>query len=293
MVEGFGGPVEAAVEAPGGSPLNVAVGLARLGTPTMLLTHLGSDPHGRLIEEHLAASGVRLDSGSVVPGITTGTATARLDAAGSASYDLRVPWAPDLPDLGDTATGLHVGSLGTVLTPGRDRTLALAELAAGRRLFVSYDPNVRPGFLTQDAWAHTRALAALATLVKASDEDLRQLRPDCDPLTAAADLLRGRTRLVVVTFGGRGATALIAGTTVSVPSLDGPVVDTVGAGDSFMAALIAIALDHGLEDLDEQRLSAYLGAAHQVAAVTVSRRGADPPWRDELPAGWPAIDTRA
>ena len=278
---------------PGGSPLNVAVGLARLGVATLLLTEFGDDAAGDLVRRHLEGSGVRLAEGAVVPGRRTSTATARLDETGAASYDFDIEWTlREGTGLPEGATGLHVGSLGVALRPGRDAVLALVREAAAAGLPVTFDPNARPS-LTPDAdqaWADVLEVAAHCDVVKLSDEDLHFLRPGLSP-DALAELLLGQgVRLVVVTLGGGGAAAYAPGAVCRVSSRPVPVVDTVGAGDSFMAALVAVVLEQGhdwLDHLDNDRLHGCLLAAHAAAAVTVSRPGADPPRRDELPAGWP------
>lgn len=275
---------------PGGSPMNVAVGLARLGVDTVLVTEIGDDDAGRLVLEHLRDSGVDVDESSVVPGPTS-TATARLDEHGAASYDFDLRWTLGPRALPSGATALHVGSLGTALRPGRDSVVDLVTQAARGGLLVSFDPNARPT-LTPDArqaWDDVREVAAAADVVKLSDEDLEFLQPGAGFGEVAEQLLGGRTELVVVTSGGTGAFAACSSGSVEVVSRPVDVVDTVGAGDSFMAALLAVVVEHGLDRLDARRLSAYLDAAHQAAAVTVSRRGADPPRRDELPSGWPAL----
>lgn len=277
--------------APGGSPLNVAVGLARLGIETLLVTELGDDENGRLVKQHVLGSGVRLHPGAVSAHRTTSTATAHLNEQGSATYDFDLHWTLPPVDLPPDLTALHVGSLGAALRPGRTSVLELAGRACERDVLVSYDPNARPA-LTPDpeqAWRDVRELAALADLVKMSDEDLRFLQPGMTASEAATMLLGQGTRLVVVTHGEGEAVATTPTASVEVPAGRVGVVDTVGAGDSFMAALVAVVIEHGLEELDEQRLTAYLTAAHQVGQVTVSRRGADPPWRAELPAGWPGL----
>lgn len=284
-------PYGGAEEAPGGSPLNVAVGLSRLGIDTCLLTVVGDDDRGRLVQEHLRASNVRLVEGSVVAGLTTSTATARLDASGAATYDFRLSWELGPHGLPAGSTALHVGSIGAALRPGRDSVLDLVTRAASAGLMVTFDPNTRPAFTPDpgQAWRDVREVAAATRLVKMSDEDLRFLRPDASPAAVAEELLEEGPDLVVVTFGGQGATAFSEAAVVGVPSLPSRVVDTVGAGDSFMAALVAVAAEHGLEDLGAARLKGYLAAAHEAAGVTVSRRGADPPWRAELSAGWPNV----
>ena len=277
--------------APGGSPLNVAVGLARLDFPTTLVTQVGDDDFGRLVAQHLEASGVRLAEDAVVPGSPTSTATATLDEQGAASYSFDLRWALPPRPVPPGTTALHVGSLGAALRPGRASVVALAEQAAEQGLLVSFDPNARPA-VTSDAraaWRDVEEVASLAAVVKLSDEDLEFLQPGDDPLEVARSLLAGRTRLVVVTCGGVKAVAVSGEGAVEVASRRTAVVDTVGAGDSFMAALLAVVADHGLESLDEQRMAGYLTAAHEAAVVTVSRRGADPPRRSELPAGWPHL----
>ena len=277
--------------APGGSPLNVAVGLARLGIDVELVTELGDDAYGDVVLDHLTASGVALHAGSVVPGSSTSTATASLDEHGAAAYSFDLRWTLGPRTFPSDASGLHVGSLGAALRPGRDSVVDLVDQAVDRDVLVTFDPNARPA-LTPDAeraWQDVRSIAERADLVKLSDEDVAFLRPAADPADVARSLLTGRTRLVVVTAGGTDALAVGPAGQLSVRSRPTDVVDTVGAGDSFMAALVAVALEHGLDDLHEDRVRTYLEAAHAAAAVTVSRRGADPPRRDELSADWPAV----
>lgn len=285
-------------EAVGGSCLNVAVGLARLDVPTTLVTRVGDDERGRAVQEHVRASGVRLSEGSVVKGARTSTATANLDENRAATYDFELDW--DLPplDLPADAVGLHVGSLGTVLEPGRAAVHDLVRAAVAADVFVSYDPNIRPFFLgdRDAAWRDVVALAGAARLVKLSDEDLRLLRPDATEDEVCADLLAAEdTELVVLTRGGEGATAYAEGATrrVQAPRID--LVDTVGAGDSFMAAMLAMLCDWdvvgggpgALRALDDSRVELLVRGAAHAAAITCSRRGAEPPTRDELPAAWP------
>jgi fructokinase len=275
-------------EAPGGSPLNVAVGLSRLGVDTILLTELGDDERGELVAEHVRDAGVVLHEGSVVPGRSTSTATAYLDVHQAATYDFDLAWTLQKRPLPAQATGLHVGSLGVVLRPGRDTVAALVAEAAERDLLVTFDPNARPA-LTADveqAWRDVREIAASARLVKMSDEDVRFLQPGRSHADVAGELLASGTDLVVVTGGGKGAEAYTRSESVAVPSRSTRVIDTVGAGDSFMSALVALALQHGLDNLHRPRLTAFLETAHEAAAITVSRRGADPPTRAEL-REWP------
>ncbi len=276
---------------PGGSPLNVAVGLARLGLDTLLLSELGDDDHGRMVADHARESAVVLHPATVKPGFVTSTATAYLDENRAATYDFDLRWTLAPQELPADATAVHVGSIGAVLRPGRDAVRALVADAASRGLLVSFDPNARPA-ITPDAeqtWRDVRELAADARVLKMSDEDLEFLQPGSTAQDLADALLGGATELVVVTFGGEGAAAFGKHGAVEVQGRPTDVVDTVGAGDSFMAALLAVVAEHGLEDLTPDRLRAYVEAANQAAAITVSRRGANPPTRAELPAGWPHL----
>ncbi|MFP5253148.1 MAG: carbohydrate kinase family protein [Actinomycetes bacterium] len=279
-------PTGETTQAPGGSPMNVAVGLSRLGVPALLLTELGDDAHGELVVEHLRSSDVELAAGSVRGGHRTSTATARLAPDGSARYEFDLTWELASAALPEELRGLHVGSLGTALAPGRESVLALLGEAAGRDVLVTYDPNVRAGLLP--SWHDVARVAADVDVVKMSDEDLELLRPEESVQQVAREVLdNGRTRLVVVTRGGAGALGFTAEGSAEVIAPRTTVVDTVGAGDSFMAALIAVLLDWGAPaHLPADRLSALLQAAAHAAAITVSRRGANPPTRAELPAGW-------
>jgi fructokinase len=286
------------VEAPGGSPMNVAVGLARLDVPTVLVTELGDDDLGELVVEHVQASGVRLADGSVRPGTRTSTATARLDPGHAATYEFDLSW--DLPPLRlpTELTGLHVGSLGAGLDPGRQAVVDLVRQADRDDVFVSFDPNVRPALLPDLdlAWRDLLEVAGGSWLVKLSDEDLAVLQPGVPVEEAAAGLLASSsTELVIVTHGPGGAAAYTDAVEVAVPAPRIEVVDTVGAGDSFMAAVLAVLLDWELTTggpgtltaLDEDRVRLLLSAAVSAAAVTCGRRGANPPTRRELPPTWP------
>jgi fructokinase len=284
----------------GGSPLNVAVGLARLDVPTLLITRIGDDEDGRFVADHVTGSGATLSAASVVPGSRTSRATARLGPDGSAHYEFELAWDLSPRTLPETI-GLHVGSIGAALQPGRAAVLDLARQAADRGLFVSYDPNVRMSLLGDPAavWREVREVAALSRLVKLSDEDASELCPGRPLEDVAHDLLAGDlTELVLVTLGARGALAVHGASRVHVPPpAASNVVDTVGAGDSFMAATIAALLEAGhlqggagtLAARTDEDLAALLGSATAAAAVTCSRRGANPPTRRELSPGWPVL----
>jgi len=281
-------------EHPGGSPANVAIGLGRLGRRADLLTWLADDAHGDLVREHLSGSGVHVLAGDRAPERTP-VARAHLDAEGAATYEFDLTW--DLPgrwdEDDDAPVVVHTGSIATVLQPGGD---AVARLLADRRATstLTYDPNLRPALMgTPEATLPVvERLVALADVVKVSDEDLAWLHPGVAPEEIARDWLRRGPALVVVTLGGDGALALTAGgdeVLVTAPPVQ--VADTVGAGDSFMAALVDGLWEAGLlgadaraalHAVDRPTIERVLVRCAQVAAITVSRAGANPPTRAEL-----------
>ncbi|WP_395297858.1 carbohydrate kinase [Kitasatospora hibisci] len=266
---------------PGGSPANVAYGLARLGLPTVLLTQLGVDADGRLIRAHLESAGVTVLA-EPAEGGRTPSAVVRLDAEGHAQYAFDIGWSlPDRPDLElpGPPGHLHLGSIAAVTEPGSSAVLALAERLRGRAE-VSYDPNVRPALMGDHGAAVRRVerCVALSGLVKASDEDLAWLYPGQDAEDVARYWLGLGPAVVAVTRGAVGAFAVTAdGRRAEAPARPVAVADTVGAGDSFMAALLGSRwAGAGLEQA--------LARAVAAAAVTVSRPGANPPDAAELRA---------
>jgi fructokinase len=280
-------------ETPGGSPLNVAVGLSRLDVPATLITQVGHDERGGMILAHVEASGAEIVAAPPSSGRTS-TAIARLDRAGLARYEFDLEWSLPRQEL-PPCQALHVGSLGASLEPGRESVLDLVEQAVGRDLFVSYDANLRESFVDdpERTWREVRELGSRCTLVKLSDEDADLLAGDADPDEVARTLLAGdRTELVLLTRGARGATAFTDSVTVSVLPRPVEVVDTVGAGDAFMAGTLAQLsdVDAFLQGLptDRAALERLAAGAVEVAAVTCERRGANPPRRQDLPAGWPS-----
>jgi fructokinase len=283
-------------ETPGGSPLNVAVGLARLDVPATLVSQVGHDERGGLVVRHVTGSGAEILPVPTTEGRTS-VATAHLDETGAASYEFDLEWTLPRQEL-PACHALHVGSLGTLLEPGREAVLDLVQQAVAREVFVSYDANLREAFVDDRdrLQRQVRELAAKCSLVKLSDEDALLIDPGADPDDVARSLLQGdRTRIVLLTRGAGGATAFTAEGETSATPRQVEVVDTVGAGDAFMAGTLA-----QLFDLDAFRqpgpglpvntddVARLLRGAMEVAAITCERRGANPPRRQELPAGWPA-----
>jgi len=282
-------------ETVGGSPLNVATTLAGLDVPTMLITEVGHDERGHRIVEWVEASGAELIAAPSPTG-RTATATVVLDD-GEASYDFDIGWSLPHQEL-PQCDALHVGSLGTVLEPGRDSVLDLVDQAWARDVFVSFDPNVRAPLVSDpvQAWRDVEALAGRSHLVKLSDQDVAVLHPGADAEDIARSLLSGdRTEIVLLTLGGDGAVAFVDDLVVRVPAAPVEVVDTVGAGDAFMAATLAVLLEESAfgsygagVPADRPRLERLLHAAVEVAGITCSRPGAAAPRRPELRPDWPA-----
>lgn len=271
---------------PGGSPANVAVGLARLGIPTELVTRLGTDPHGNQLAVHLLRNGVQLAAGSIEPGFRTSTATATLDSRGVASYEFDLSWEPPGPTLSRGRRVVHTGSIATVLEPGAKIIREFIGGLTDQPVTVTLDPNARPSITPdpEDAWLAIRALAASSDLIKLSDEDCAFLLPGASPEDVSAEFLKAdRTKCVVITRGGRGAIGYTRMFRVEVDAPPIEVVDTVGAGDSFMAALVAGLLARGLlggtrlKGIDEPALREVIAYAVKAAAITCTRHGADPP----------------
>ena len=275
----------------GGSPANVAVSLARLGRPTTLVTQYADDRHGALLDAHLRSEGVDLQVQAPVSGRTS-VARARLAGDGAATYEFDLAWdlAPVAPPADTTV--IHTGSLAAVLEPGAHGVIATIDSLGGRAT-VSYDLNLRPGVMGDMAVAaeRVRAMVARSDLVKASDEDLAHLHPDLTTVEAARHLFALGPAAVVVTLGARGALCITGDTEVAVPAPVVDVVDTIGAGDTFCAAMIDRIWDldllggtarHQLGALGARTWTRILEYAVAAAAITVTRQGADPPNRSDL-----------
>ncbi|MFX4292394.1 carbohydrate kinase family protein [Streptomyces bohaiensis] len=275
----------------GGSPANVAYGLARLGHDATLVTELADDEHGRLITDHLSSVGVTVEA-SATP--RTPSAVATLDAEGRADYRFDIEWGLDAPPPLAPGRHLHTGSIAAVRRPGAAAVLEALRSAAGRTT-VSYDPNVRPALMGDhaDAVASVERIVALSDVTKASDEDLEWLYPGRAPEEVAEAWVGLGCPLVLVTRGPHGALAATGAERREVASLPVEVADTVGAGDAFMSgalhALAALgALGAGGSDrlagLPAEAVDEVLRTAAASAAVTVGRAGANPPRADELTA---------
>ena len=278
----------------GGAIFNSAIALGRLGVPTEFFSGLSSDLFGQQVRDVLAASTVGSRYANL-SGRPTTLAFVRLDN-GHATYTFydentagRMLTEADLPVLGDDVDAMLFGAISLIPEPCGSAYEALMKREHQRRVMM-FDPNIRPGFI-QDKQAHLgrmRRMLAMADIVKLSDEDLGWFGETGSHDEIAADWLGKGPKLVIITKGSKGATAYSAAHTVSVTPEKVTVVDTVGAGDTFNAGVLAALHEqqaltkNGIATLSESAIEAALSLGARAAAVTVSRAGANPPWRREL-----------
>ncbi len=261
----------------GGGPANTAIAAARLGASVAMVARLGRDSFGHAFRDRLAMSGV--DTAHLKKTAqASALALATVGPDGEAAYDFWLSGAADfswrfheLPKLDEGAT-IHIGSLAAFLPPGAD---AIERWAAEHRdrCTISFDPNLRPAALARpDSLVRLERLAALAHVIRVSEEDLELAYPDVSAIDTARRWLPGK-RLILLTAGASGATALTPNGIEHVPAPVITAVDTIGAGDTATGALLA-----GLEARRDD-LYAFACAA---AALTCTRVGADPPTLDEV-----------
>ena len=275
----------------GGGPANTAKALARLGHDVHFIDGISSDVYGQSARAELLNDGVNLDL-ALASDKPTCTATVTLDAAGGASYeflidgtatfDFTTSWLPDpyryQPQV------LHIGTLVTVIEPGAsalyDWAMQVAELAP-----IVFDPNIRPSVLPdRDLYeAAIEKWAALSAVIKVSDDDLAWLFPGQAIEDVAYRWINDGAFLVVVTQGANGLMGYTSEGRVEVPGVKVDVVDTVGAGDTVGAIVVEAMLAHGLVELRGDLLRGVLTRAAAAAAITCSRKGAQPPYKHELP----------
>ncbi|WP_433771237.1 carbohydrate kinase family protein [Pseudomonas putida] len=280
----------------GGSPFNVAVGLRRLGVDVALFAGLSTDYLGRRLLQVLQEEGVRTDYLLDFAAPTT-LAMVALGANGSPHYSFRGEGCADrqllpqhLPELGPEVRGVHIGSFSLVVQPIADTLLALARRESGKRL-ISLDPNVRLNPQPDiELWrSRIGELVTHADLIKVSDEDLNLLYPEQDPAQVIEGWLQHRCQVVFLTRGGDGATVFSRSHgTWSVPAQPVQIADTVGAGDTFQAALIAWLTEQhldsveGVRQLGRGQIDDMVRFAVRAAALTCGKTGPDLPYRQQL-----------
>jgi fructokinase len=280
---------------PGGSPFNVALGLARLGQKAEFFSGLSSDLMGKRLAAFIQKEGVGL-AHAVRSSHPTALSIVALTADGSPDYAFygdfpayRAITDADLPTLGPDIGIIHMGSIATVLEPVGSALAALAERECGRRL-VAYDPNVRHTIEPDlDVWRRAfERLTASAHLTKVSAEDLALLYPGLAHEDVAQAVLERGARLVVITRGSEGASGWTRNNHAASRARPVDVVDTVGAGDSYQSALLACLAEMGradpeaLDALSREALARLLDFAGQAATLTCGKRGADLPRRADI-----------
>lgn len=279
----------------GGSPFNVAVGLARLGQPVAFASKISSDLFGRYLREHVEAEGIntRFLLTSQAPSTLAFVAIEEGEAAyafydeGAAHTLLVLEEVPNA--LFEETAILHFGSISLLRGTTPAAVLQTVQRLKGHAL-LSFDPNLRPSLVRDPASyrALLDKLFSLADIVKVSAADLAWLAPGQAIEQAAADLLACGPALVAVTQGGEGVLALRRESQIAVPGFSVHVEDTVGAGDAFSAGLLAVLAERGvysrsgLEAMPGDELTSALAFGAAVAALTCMRRGADPPRRDQV-----------
>ena len=278
----------------GGSPFNVAIGMARMGSASALFTGISTDMMGEKLMRALEREGVSTQY-LLRTGRRTTLSVVGLDEAGVPSYafygigsaDCSVTEA-DLPVLGPAITGLHLGSYSIAVDPVASALSALVSREAGR--FISLDPNIRPTVEPRmEIWRdRVDALRRKAALVKVSAEDLGMMYPGGDPLEIARSWALDGPALVVVTRGGEDVIGLRGDRQHRVTPPAVAVVDTVGAGDAFQASMLASLAGDGLlsrdalSQIESGHLEAILTRAATAASLTCSRRGADLPHAGDI-----------
>ncbi|MGE4250478.1 MAG: carbohydrate kinase [Parvibaculaceae bacterium] len=278
----------------GGSLFNTAIALGRLGVPSGFFGGLSTDFFGDELRKALAAANVDISLAPVSERYTI-TAFVKLDGK-QARYSFidegsacRMLAPQDLTPLPDRITALHLGSFPLAIEPCGSAFEELCRRECRSRV-IHFDPNIRAN-LIKDRRAHrhrVERIVAMSDLIKMSDEDLAWMAEGASIEAFAQDWLARGAKLVVVTRGRDGAIAFTQRFRVEVPGLDVTVADTIGAGDTFTAGLLAAFHEAGrlskaaIAALDRESVLAALKLAVRAAAVTVSRPGADPPWRHEL-----------
>jgi fructokinase len=284
----------------------VAVGVSRLGVAARMLARIAEDPLGQRLRDHLGNNGVQLDH-VVTATEQTSMAMVMVGADGGPSYDFRVAgtadWQWTAAELADAlepgpsgpVVALHSGSLALTTPPG-DAALRALMARAAETATVSYDPNCRPALMGKaaDVLAGVHELLAVADVVKVSLEDLDWLMPGFTPDEILDDWLGRGPALVAITLGGDGVTAgTSTGLRTRRPGVPVTVIDTVGAGDTISAALLAglhrrrllgAAARPALHKITHTTLDTVLDEAMLAAAITCSRRGADPPTFEDIEA---------
>lgn len=271
----------------GGGPANTAKALAKLGFDSYFIDGISTDEYGQMCRTELLADGVKLDFAPTLDQ-PTALAVVTLDEAGSASYEFKLDETATfafnkswLPDSSNPPAVLHVGTLGTLIEPGATALYAWAQEVKAP---IVYDPNIRTSVVgDRDRYlSSVIKWAALAKVVKLSEDDSQWLFPDKSFGDVAKTFLAMGVELVVFTLGADGLIGFTDRSEVRVPGVKVEVSDTVGAGDTVGAVLVEAIVAFGIHNIQGEQLESTLKRAAQAAAITCSRAGANPPSKAEL-----------
>jgi len=279
----------------GGAVFNTAIAVGRLGAPSAFFSGISNDMLGEILADTLSASQVdtchlaRSDRPTTVAFVklVNGQATYAFYDEATAG---RMLSQSDLPTLPPTVSTLFFGGISLVNDPAASTYEALQARECGARVTM-IDPNIRPGFIAgkeAEYRARIERMIARADVVKLSDEDLHWLEGQGDLTALARGILAKGPKVVFITEGAVGARAVTATQDRSVSATPVTVADTVGAGDTFNAGVLASLHRAGaltkaaVAELSDATLDAALSFGSRAAAVTVSRAGANPPWANEV-----------
>lgn len=297
VVHGIDGGIK---NIPGGSPANTAVALARLGVKTFMKARTSKDNFGIEIRNYLTNQNINLDysliveePSSVIDAIIQKDGTPKYEAVLTGAADFGWTTEELKKDFDNDIRIIHLGSLTSYIEPGASNVEKwFSHLRESGKYLLTFDPNIRHPLDGQTETAvrnRAKILTSLAHVVKASDEDLRWINPDKSPQDSALEILKNGAVLVVVTLGKDGAFAINREEEfieVSTPEIN--VTDTIGAGDTFAAALITQILEKQIFDetslskLNKTDLVQILSSCALTASITCSRQGANPPHRHEV-----------
>lgn len=297
VVHGINGDIK---NIPGGSPANTAVALARLGIKTCMKARTSSDEFGTEIRNYLTNQDVNLDY-SLVVDRPSSVIKATIQKDGSAKYEANLKGAADYgwtfeelnQKIDPDVQIVQLGSLTSYVEPGATNVEKwFSQLRLSNKYLLTFDPNIRhplDGQNEEDVRTRAKKLASLSHVVKASDEDLNWIFSNNNTQDSAMKIINSGASLVIVTLGKKGAIAVNKNhEIIEVLAKDIDVIDTIGAGDTFAAALIAQLLEkswineNALENLNRADLTEILTNCSMAAAITCSRQGANPPRRHEV-----------
>jgi len=274
----------------GGGPANTAKALSKLGIATQFIDGISTDKYGQMALKELHKDGVLLDFVkfsdkptclAIVSLNSKGGATYEFVINNTATFDFSHSWLPDAAD--KTPLLLHIGTLVTAVEPAASVLFEWAKMVKKVAPIV-FDPNIRPAVMS-DREHYVRQVerwVSISNAVKVSDDDIYWLYPGQDLDSVVKRWLGMGPELIVATFGDKGLAGYRHDSKVSVDAKKVIVADTVGAGDTVGAVLVEAIIEDSLEKLTKERLSLMLYRAAKAAAITVSRTGALPPFKDEI-----------